>query len=253
MLKVWKKEEVDFLINNHKNYTRPQLAASLNRSLKSVSCKLHKLDLRLDRINTTHGMTNTRFYDIWHSMKQRCNGTLGAVHTKLYKDRGIHYDPRWERFENFKHDMYKEYKTKGGDKAKLMIDRINTNGDYEVNNCRWVTSKENANNKRNNVIIEGKTISEWCDYLKLNKRAIAKVYKRHSAYGAKTYDELFTDRPLITVRTEEKSKKPCIVCGTTKGSLDTHSKRYPRRIKGMCNTCYCRSYKQNLTKSQSQL
>jgi hypothetical protein len=74
-------------------------------------------------------------------MKSRC---ANKNHPR-YKDwggRGIHYDERWETFENFLADM--------GEKPEgLQLDRIDNDDHYYWANCRWVTPKVNSNNRRN--------------------------------------------------------------------------------------------------------
>jgi hypothetical protein len=76
-----------------------------------------------------------------------------------YGGRGIRVCERWNDFEAFLADM--------GPKPspKHQIDRINSNGNYEPSNCRWVTSRENNNNRRNNrpLTIGGRTqtVTEW--------------------------------------------------------------------------------------------
>ena len=98
---------------------------------------------------STHGHTRckqrSRTYYSWSSMKQRC----ANQNTPRYKDyggRGIRVCNRWLKFENFLEDM--------GEKPegyRISIDRIDNDGNYEPNNCKWSTPKEQASNRRNNV------------------------------------------------------------------------------------------------------
>jgi hypothetical protein len=65
------------------------------------------------------------------------------------------------------YQTFKRWALANGYKDNLTIDRIDVNGDYEPNNCRWVTNKENANNKRTNRYLEYqgqvKTMTEWAE------------------------------------------------------------------------------------------
>ena len=91
----------------------------------------------------SHGMENTPEYDTWQNMRVRCYDK----NNKAYKDyggRGIKVCDKWRySFIAFYEDM--------GSKPfpKAQIDREENNGNYEPDNCRWVTPTVNANNKRN--------------------------------------------------------------------------------------------------------
>jgi hypothetical protein len=132
--------------------TQKEIRASdmVQGSVKSCGCEHTK---RIAKASTTHGMTNTRTYSIWQAMRLRCNRI-----NQDYSCRGITYDERWDSFENFYLDM-------GEVPESMSIDRIDVNGNYNKDNCRWATREQQANNTRANVFIEwnGKrqTRSQW--------------------------------------------------------------------------------------------
>lgn len=111
---------------------------------------------------STHGMSRTRVYNLWNKMKQRCYTKTNPSY-KWYGGRGISVCDEWKSsFESF----YK-WSAEHGYKDTLSIDRIDVNGDYCPENCRWITMKQQENNRRDNVIFEynaqSKTKSEWAD------------------------------------------------------------------------------------------
>lgn len=110
--------------------------------------------------NSTHRKSHEKIYRKWQQIKQRCYNEKNNRY-KNYGGRGIKMCESWlNSFENFINDMgYPE-------NEKLSIDRINVNGDYEKNNCKWSNDKEQANNRTNNVKFliydEYLTLSEIC-------------------------------------------------------------------------------------------
>jgi hypothetical protein len=162
--------------------------------------------LRYDRPSPsiTHGRYKTPEYYTWVEMKKRC-----ALHTTrygLYKTKGIKVCDRWlNSFENFYADM-------GSKPApKHSIDRIDTNGHYTPENCRWATPLEQANNRTCNfqLVFEGKrrTPAEWSRIVGISGITIRDRIKR----GWTVRETLTT--PIRAVRHRKGEINESRVCG----------------------------------------
>lgn len=93
-----------------------------------------------------HGMIKTLTYYVWGSIKQRCLNPKNKNY-RTYGGRGVTICDKWLLFKGFFKDM--------GEKPEgLQIDRIDNNKGYYKENCRWVTPKVNANNRRTTKIAE---------------------------------------------------------------------------------------------------
>lgn len=114
----------------------------------TTSCGCWGLEKLRER-STTHGQSPkgnwTKAYRAWVNMHQRCFNPK-VDHYPQYGGRGITVCERWMKFENFVADM-------GEPEPKLTLDRKETNGNYEPDNCRWATQKVQQSNRRNNKIV----------------------------------------------------------------------------------------------------
>lgn len=133
---------------------------------KSCGCLLIDIlvarnkSLEIVRRNVKHRLSGTPEYYIWYHILRRCNNPK-AKDFPRYGGRGITVCERWYNHVLFLKDM-------GPRPAPgMQIDRINNSKGYEPGNCRWVTPKEQANNRRNTRYLTflgtTKTISEWTE------------------------------------------------------------------------------------------
>lgn len=107
------------------------------RSKNCQKCRGEKSRQRQE----THGLSKTRLYYVWLSMRNRCYRPQTNGYER-YGGRGITVCKEWrEHFEPFA-----EWAITNGYRQGLQIDRVDNNGNYEPQNCRWVTHRENLNN-----------------------------------------------------------------------------------------------------------
>lgn len=122
--------------------------------------------------NQIHGYARrgqkTPTYKAWESMVRRCTMPSQSTYPS-YGGRGIVICLRWRDFRNFLEDM--------GEKPEGMtLDRIDVNGNYEPDNCRWADAKTQHRNKRHHHWItyngETKCLAQWADDLGIKARTL---------------------------------------------------------------------------------
>lgn len=116
----------------------------LDGSTKSCGC--HKAE-SLRRIHTKHGEWTTKLWGHWSAMRRRCN-TVTTGNYKLYGGRGIRVCDEWKDYLAFR-----DWALSHDYDDSLSLDRIDVNGDYCPENCRWATPEQQAQNKRNTVYV----------------------------------------------------------------------------------------------------
>ena len=128
-----------------------------------------------------HGMAYEPIYRVWITMRSRCNNPNHVDYSR-YGGRGIKVCEEWSNFEAF-YAWAVANGYKPGVKSKgCTLDRIDVNGNYCPENCRWADAREQANNRRNNrlVDIDGqtKTLTQWAREYGLNAGTVQSRYKR---------------------------------------------------------------------------
>ena len=121
--------------------------------------------------NIKHNLHDTRLYNIWRGIKQRCYYKRHHDY-KNYGARGIKICDEWlNDFISFYNWAMANGYDENAPRGKCTIDRIDVNGDYEPKNCKWVDIKVQANNKRTNCYVtfngEKHTIAEWSKIYKI--------------------------------------------------------------------------------------
>ena len=127
------------------------------KSGRSKSCGCLNKERPVD-----HGLSGSKIYHVWASMKNRCNNS-NDTNYEYYGGRGVSVYSLWNKRDGFI-NFYK-WAIQNGYEKGLTLDRIDVNGNYEPDNCRWITHKKQMLNTRRNKRIkyknELKTLSEW--------------------------------------------------------------------------------------------
>lgn len=146
----------------------------------------------------THGLRNHRLYKVWDGMIQRCNNSKNPNY-KYYGGRNITICNEWHNIENFINDMYPSFID------GLELDRIDVNGNYCKDNCRWTTRNIQLLNTRlilpsNSSGYRGvswhKQTKKWRAYIKMNGKQIYIGLNKDKIECAKMRDNYIKDNNL---------------------------------------------------------
>lgn len=139
---------------------------------QQVSDRMKEYFLAYQHPNYKHGDSHTRLFGIWSSMKERClNQNNKRFHQ--YGGRGIVVCDEWVN----DYGAFKDWAIQNGYQDSLTLDRIDVNGNYAPDNCRWVSWEVQQNNRRNNRILSfnGKTqtMAEWSKELGIKEKTLS--------------------------------------------------------------------------------
>lgn len=162
---------------------------------RSLSCGC----LRVEALKT-HGCHSSATYETWKRMLQRCRNE-NSPDFSLYGGRGVCVCKRWLSFDAFLSDM-------GERPENHTIDRLNSDGDYEPNNCRWATPRQQANNRRSNRCLHYNghryTLSELSEVVGVKRATLARRLSLGFSVSEAAHWPLRTKR----LQVERLDKKP---------------------------------------------
>ena len=147
-------------------------------AIKSCGCIKRKQDEVNLTTNHRHKMSGTRIYLEWQGMKGRCYNK-GSARYADWGGRGIEVCEQWRNsFESFY-----TWAMANGYQDNLTIDRIDNNGNYCPENCRWVGQQEQCRNRRSNINItignSTRTLMEWCEIFQVDYTNVNARYHRN--------------------------------------------------------------------------
>lgn len=157
---------------------RYDLIAGKTAGTKSCGCWY---DETRGNTTRTHGMAGTPLHSVWLGLRQRCNNPNHLSYDK-YGGKGITYSPSWESFEGFYKDMASTYR------EGLDLDRIDFNGNYCKENCRWV-ERDVGNHNKGKDTTSCTSRFKGVYYDKAKKTFVARLYRK----GEKLLHKYFKD------------------------------------------------------------
>lgn len=132
--------------------------------------------------NRTHGGSKTRLYSIWKQMRIRCNCKTNPTF-QFYGARGISICKEWDDFAAFR-----EWAHQNGYSDMLSIERIDNNGNYTPENCRWIPRSKQAKNTRNTKVYEHNGVvlchNDWARCLGIHPSSLTERIQRHGLASA---------------------------------------------------------------------
>lgn len=135
--------------------------------------------------HTKHGLRKNALYGVWQSMKTRCYNNKHRYY-KDYGGRGVTICDEWKN--DFK--AFHDWAIRNGYKKGLTIDRIDSDGNYCLDNCRWATKKVQTRSRRNTITLmhngETRCLKEWSEITGISYINLYRRYKE-----GKCLDEIF--------------------------------------------------------------
>lgn len=145
----------------------------------SQSCGCLRHEQLHDRF-VKHGGFGTRLYAVWNSMRQRCNNKHSRAYHN-YGGRGITICPEWDDYDSFRSWAISVGYDEDAERGKFTLDRIDVNGNYCPDNCRFVDMRTQTDNRRMSIVVEhdGEVhpLTVWAEILGKHYTTLWKKYK----------------------------------------------------------------------------
>lgn len=168
-----------------------------------------------------HGMARTRLYTIWRHMKERCN-VKKTTYYEHYGGRGIRVCDEW----NNSFVAFMNWALKNGYSEKLTIERIDNDGNYYPENCRWATMREQSSNTRRNVFVEYNGVKMTAsEYARQTNQCVETITYR--IRNNIQFDKKHLNNPIVNLTTNQRYDS--IRDASNKTGKNYHS------IKQVCN------------------
>lgn len=167
--------------------TKKSVRSDTLKVITSCGCDKKKQDLINFGVTNHHELTYHPVYAIWNAMINRCENPKNRAY-KNYGGRGIKACPEWHDIK-----IFAEWAEQNGfEKGKnLSIERIDVNGNYCPENCKWIDRKLQTRNRRNTVKLtingEEKPLSEWTELFNVSYKKVTGRYYR----GIRNAEDLF--------------------------------------------------------------
>lgn len=159
------------ICEQHTTITISEASTQVSCGHKECIAKARTIKAGNGGATKTHGMSTTKLYNVWQAMIKRCSpvNANNALY-KSYAGKGIIVCNKWLTYEGFYNDMGKGYEEfiRGADSSSApSIDRIDSNGNYELSNCQWLSHGKNSSKDRKEAIVQftmaGEYIAEFTD------------------------------------------------------------------------------------------